>query len=104
MAAQKLSESELEKALNGLPGWEVKDGKLHKEYKFDTFAKAMGWMVGVAAHADKIDHHPEWFNVYNRVRVDLTTHELDNAISNKDLELATKMEELAGRDLTLGGE
>lgn len=96
MARQKLSESELTAALADLPGWEVREGKLHKAYKFDSFAAAMGWMVSVAIHADKMDHHPEWSNVYNRVSVDLVTHDLGNAISNLDVELAQKMEKLAG--------
>jgi 4a-hydroxytetrahydrobiopterin dehydratase len=96
MARQKLSESELTAALADLPGWEVREGKLHKAYKFDSFAAAMGWMVSVAIHADKMDHHPEWTNVYNRVSVDLVTHDLGNAISNLDVELAQKMEKLAG--------
>lgn len=97
MARHKLSESELEKALEELSGWEVKDGKLHKQFKFGSFAEAIGWMVSVALYADKIDHHPEWANVYNRVRVDLVTHDMDNAISNLDVDLAKKMEELAGK-------
>ena len=96
MARQKLSESELTAALADLSGWEVREGKLHKAYKFDSFAAAMGWMVSVAIHADKMDHHPEWTNVYNRVSVDLVTHDLGNAISNLDVELAQKMEKLAG--------
>ena len=96
MARQKLSDDELTAALADLPGWEVKEGKLHKAYKFDSFAAALGWMVSVGVHADKMDHHPEWSNVYNRVRVDLVTHDLGNAISNLDVELARKMEQLAG--------
>jgi len=96
MARQKLSESELTAALADLPGWEVKEGKLHKVYKFDSFAAALGWMVSVGIYADKMDHHPEWSNVYNRVSVDLVTHDLGNAISNLDVELAQKMEKLAG--------
>jgi 4a-hydroxytetrahydrobiopterin dehydratase len=52
-------------------------------------------MVSVALYADKIDHHPEWFNVYNKVRVDLATHDMDDAISNLDLDLAKRMESLA---------
>ena len=95
MARVKLSDQEIEGALNDLPGWEVLDGKLHKTFKFDTFAQAIGWMVSVAVYADKNDHHPEWSNVYNRVRVDLSTHDLGNAISALDVELARHMETLA---------
>ena len=95
MARYKVNDEELTAALADLPGWEVKDGKLHKEFKFGSFAAAMGWMVSVAIYADKLDHHPEWSNVYSRVRVDLVTHDMGNAISNLDLKLAGKMEELA---------
>ena len=81
--------------MNFLAGWQVVDGKLHKEYKFASFAEAMGWMMSVAIYADKLDHHPEWANVYNRVRVDLVTHDLDNAISSWDVDLAKRMDALA---------
>lgn len=94
-ARRKLTEEELNSALTELSGWSVKDGKLHKQYKFDNFAAAMGWMVTVGIAADKLNHHPEWANVYNRVTVDLATHDLDNAISTLDLELARKMEAAA---------
>jgi 4a-hydroxytetrahydrobiopterin dehydratase len=97
MARQALEQMDIQAALNELTGWEVRDGKLHKTFKFDSFAEAIGWMVSVSIFADKIDHHPEWFNVYSRVRVDLSTHDLGNAISNLDLELARKMNALAGQ-------
>ena len=92
---RKLSSDELEAALAELPGWEVKAGKLHKQYKFATFAAALGWMVSVGVEADKMDHHPEWSNVYNKVTVDLVTHDLGNAISSWDVELAKKMDSLS---------
>ncbi len=95
MTRYKVNAEELTAALAELPGWEVKDGKLHKTYKFGSFAQAIGWMVSIAIHADKMDHHPEWANVYNRIRVDLVTHDLGNAISSWDIELAKKMDALA---------
>jgi 4a-hydroxytetrahydrobiopterin dehydratase len=95
MTRKKLTEKEVESALEELPGWAVKAGKLHKSYKFDTFAQAIGWMVSVAVHADKLDHHPDWSNAYNRVEVDLVTHDMDDAISNLDVELARTMEKLS---------
>ena len=95
MTKQKLSNEAINKALADLPGWELQDGKLHKQYKFDTFAQALGWMVAVGIQADKMDHHPEWTNVYNKVTVSLVTHDLDNAISNLDVELAQKMDALS---------
>ncbi|MCB8980133.1 MAG: 4a-hydroxytetrahydrobiopterin dehydratase [Ardenticatenaceae bacterium] len=95
MPRQKLSGEEIQAALINLPGWSVKDGKLHKQFKFKTFAQALGWMVTAGVHADKMDHHPEWCNVYNRVEVSLVTHDLDNSISSWDVELAKYMEETA---------
>lgn len=96
MSRYSLNEDALRDALSELVDWRVIDGKLQKTFQFDSFAKAMGWMMSVAIWADKMDHHPEWFNVYNRVRVDLVTHDLDNTISNLDVELARKMDGLAG--------
>lgn len=93
MERRKLSQEEIKEALNNLPGWQLQDGKLHKMFKFNSFAQAVGWMMSVAIFADKIDHHPEWANVYNRVTVDLVTHDLGNAISSWDVALAQKMEE-----------
>ncbi len=95
MARYPLPENELKESLAALPGWSIKDGKLHKTYKFPSFATALGWMVTVGIEADKMDHHPEWSNVYNRVTVNLVTHDLGNAISNLDIALAQKMEKLA---------
>ena len=95
MARVKLSQTEIALALQELPGWEIKDGKLHKKYRFKSFGQALGWMVAVGVAAEKMDHHPEWSNVYNRVSVNLVTHDLDNAISSWDIELAQKMEALA---------
>ncbi len=97
MSHKKLDDDEIRQALAQLPGWSVVDGKLHKEFKFGSFAEAIGWMVSVAIFADKIDHHPEWLNVYNRVRVNLMTHDLDDAISNLDIEMARKMNTIAGQ-------
>lgn len=97
MARKKLNAEELQTALEELSDWEVVEGKLHKAFKFDSFAQAIGWMVSVALYADKTDHHPEWRNVYNRVWVDLVTHDLDNAISDFDIRLARQMDKLAGK-------
>jgi 4a-hydroxytetrahydrobiopterin dehydratase len=95
MKRYPVEQAELGKALQTLPGWQVQNGKLHKEYRFATFSLAMGWMMSASVEADKMDHHPEWGNVYNRVTVDLVTHSLGNRISNLDIELAKKMEALA---------
>jgi len=90
----KLSDSEIQARLAPLPGWRVKDGKLHRELQFADFVAAFGFMAKVALVAEKRDHHPEWFNVYNKVVVDLTTHDA-GGISDKDFELAKAMEALA---------
>lgn len=93
-ARRKLDAAELTEILPSLPGWSIQDGKLHKQYRFPSFAHALGWMVSVGVLADKMNHHPEWRNVYNRVTVDLITHDLE-AISAWDVELAQKMDGLA---------
>jgi 4a-hydroxytetrahydrobiopterin dehydratase len=90
---RKLAADELKKALAELPGWDLLDNKLHKQFKFNTFAEAIGWMTAVAIFADKTDHHPEWSNVYNRVTVDLITHSLFS-VSSLDVNLAREMERL----------
>ncbi len=95
MTRYKMEEDALTAVLKQLPGWSIREGKLHKTFKFSSFAQAMGWMMSAAIHAEKMDHHPEWCNIYNRVRVDLVTHDMGNAISSWDVELATKMEALA---------
>lgn len=97
MEKRPLTNEEIEEALNELPGWTVEDGKLFKGYKFGSFAEALGWMVSAGVYADKIDHHPEWSNVYNRVQVHLVTHDLGNVISTLDIALAKQMEILAAQ-------
>lgn len=93
MARRKLDETELLTLPAALPGWTIQDGKLHKQFTFPSFAHALGWMVSVGVLADKMNHHPEWRNVYNRVTVDLFTHDLQ-AITTWDVELAQKMDHL----------
>jgi 4a-hydroxytetrahydrobiopterin dehydratase len=92
----KLSESEIAAALSKLPGWKLQAGKLHREYKFRDFVTAFGFMASAALVAQAMDHHPEWFNVWNTVRIDLATHDAAG-ITALDVTLAQAMEELAGR-------
>ena len=94
----KLSDSEINTALPRLAGWKVEAGKLHREYKFADFVSAFGFMTSAALVAQAMDHHPEWFNVYSTVRVDLATHDA-GGITALDIKLAQTMEELAGRHL-----
>lgn len=79
--------------LKELPDWAVRDGKLHRDLEFEDFTAAFAFMTRVAAIAEKMDHHPEWFNVYNKVRVDLTTHDA-GGISTEDIALAKEMDHL----------
>ena len=92
----KLPAAEVAQRLAALPGWSVKDGKLHRELTFADFAQAFSFMTDVAREAEALDHHPEWFNVYNRVTIDLTTHDA-GGITALDFELARRAEDLAGR-------
>ena len=71
-----------------LDGWSVVDGKLHGEFRFADFVSAFAFMTKVAFAAERMNHHPEWRNVYNRVTIDLVTHEADDQISRLDVELA----------------
>ena len=83
----KLSESSIEEKLKNLPGWSIKKDKLHKEFQFNDFNQAFGFMTRAAMEIEKMNHHPEWFNVYNRITVDLTTHDA-GGITNNDVNLA----------------
>lgn len=96
MAVSKLSETEINSSLNELnenlsEAWSIVDEKLHKEFVFKNFIEAFGFMTKVAIHAQAMNHHPEWFNVYKKVRIDLTTHDADG-ISELDFKLAKKIE------------
>ncbi len=92
--ADRLTDSEIEEALAGLDGWSLENGKLNRDFKFANFIEAFGFMTSAAIEAEKMDHHPEWFNVYNKVSVQLVTHSADG-ITNLDVELAMKMNALA---------
>lgn len=91
--AGKLSPEDLSAALDDLPGWWLENDKLRREFKFANFIEAFGFMTRAAIEAEKMNHHPEWFNVYGRVVVDLTTHEA-GGITGLDLQLAGKMNAL----------
>ena len=96
---QALTEQEVEDRLARLNAqspepWTVVDGKLHKEFRFSDFVTAFAFMSHCALVAERMNHHPEWFNVYSKVRVDLTTHDA-GGISEQDFELAATMENAA---------
>ena len=95
MRAQKLTEAEIQTRLAGAKGWAVQNGKLHRAFECKDFVTAFGNMTRVALVAESMSHHPEWFNVWNKVVVDLATHSV-NGISNLDFELAAKINEIFG--------
>ena len=92
--ANKLTGSEIQAALGPLAGWSLANGKLHREYKFADFPHAFGFMATAAPTIERRNHHPEWANVYNRVTVDLTTHD-SGGITQKDVDLAMLLEGIA---------
>ena len=90
-----LSKDLIEQGLQELPGWILKEGKLHKSFKFKSFIQAFGFMTQVAIIAEKQDHHPEWFNVYSDVVVDLVSHD-SKGITPRDMKLAGSMNKIDG--------
>lgn len=96
MSAQKLSDSERASALAELDGWSLVEGRdaISKTFTFKNFNQAFGWMSRVAMAAEKMDHHPEWFNVYKTVEVTLATHDV-GGLSSLDIKLAKMMDKMA---------
>ena len=86
-----LSDTQLEKYLEDLKEWKIKDGKLFKEFKFLDFDKAFEFMSLVAIMAEAMDHHPEWSNVYNKVEINLVTHS-EGGITQLDIDLAKQID------------
>ncbi|HAC79120.1 MAG: 4a-hydroxytetrahydrobiopterin dehydratase [Candidatus Binatia bacterium] len=94
----KLTEIEVEQKLGELPAWELRSGRLHREFTFTNFVMAFGFMAQVALIAEKMDHHPEWSNVYNRVVIELQTHDA-GGLTELDFELAAAASGLAQSSL-----
>jgi len=92
----RLDDQAVQQALGGLGGWALVEGRraIAKEYRFQDFNQAFGFMARVALLAEKLDHHPEWFNVYNKVAVTLATHDADG-VTELDLTMARFMEQAA---------
>jgi 4a-hydroxytetrahydrobiopterin dehydratase len=90
----RISEENASARLREIDAWTIEDGKLTREFVFRNFVEAFGFMTRAALEAEKADHHPEWFNVYKKVRVQLTTHEC-GGISERDFRLARVMDKLA---------
>ena len=93
---KKLTESEINAKLTALTGWTLANGKLHRDYQFADFVHAFGFMSSVALCAESMNHHPEWFNVYNKVTIDLNTHDA-GGVTGMDFALAAKIEALASK-------
>ncbi len=91
---RKLSRSEISKSLKELKAWSLSKGKIHREFEFSDFDHAFAFMTRVALQVEKLDHHPEWFNVYNKVRIELVTHDV-GGLSNYDFRLAKIIDEIA---------
>jgi len=93
MGLSQLPTAQIEKELKEMPGWAIVEGKLRKEFQFDDFIQAFGFMTRAALHIEKMNHHPEWFNVYNKLIVDLTTHDA-GGITQNDITLAKTLNSL----------
>ncbi len=95
MAAQPLTPSQIADLPRELPEWTLREGKLHRELRFADFSAAFGFMARVALAAEAMGHHPEWCNVWNRVTINLTTHDT-GGLSDLDLALARRIDALVG--------
>ena len=87
-----LTTAEIQAALRGLEGWEFTDNALVKTFKFGSFREALSFMVRAGFEAEALNHHPDWKNVYNRLVVRLNTHDADDKVTAKDVELAKRFE------------
>ena len=92
--AELLAAEEVAERLGELPGWALDEGKLYRSFRFADFRRAFAFMSGAALAAEKLNHHPEWFNVWSKVDVHLNTHEA-GGITELDFQLAQAMSELA---------
>ena len=90
---KRLDESDIAARLESVHGWSIENDKLFREFVFPRFVEAFGFMASVATVAEKQDHHPEWFNVYNKVQIHLTTHEA-GGITDNDFALARSINEI----------
>ena len=96
--SKPLSAVEIKTALSGLEGWTYESDALAKTFPFKTFPEALSFMVRVGFEAEKMNHHPEWTNVYNKVSVRLNTHDAGSKVTEKDVELAKRMEKVSWVD------
>ncbi|MCY4158832.1 MAG: 4a-hydroxytetrahydrobiopterin dehydratase [Bacteroidetes bacterium] len=97
MDQSALGKSELEKALKSLENWDYQKDRLTKTFKFADFREAIAFIVEISFHADHIDHHPILYNVYNQVRIELTTHSVGNKVTHLDVVLARAIDQVASK-------
>ena len=90
---QKATEAEIQHALAGLPGWERDDDGIAKSFEFADFSEAWGFLSRVALAAERLNHHPEWTNVYKQVLIRLSTHDA-GGITERDFKLAAEIEKI----------
>ena len=95
-ARTRLTSDQIDAALPSIPGWELVEGKLRRDFVFQDFVQAFGFMSSVALIAESMNHHPEWSNVYNRVRIELTTHDA-SGLTALDVEFARRASGAAGQ-------
>lgn len=93
MKRLKLSSDEVTEEISKITGWSIRNQKLYRQFHFKDFKEAFRFMTRVAVEAERMDHHPDWKNVYNRIEVELNTHDL-GGISNLDFDLAIRMNEI----------
>lgn len=95
MPTPALTPSEITAALATLPGWELREDALAKDFTFGSFREALSFMVRAGFEAEAMDHHPDWTNVYNRVAVRLNTHDAGGRVTAKDVELARRLQQIS---------
>jgi 4a-hydroxytetrahydrobiopterin dehydratase len=93
---RKLGDNEIKSELSKVKGWKVVEGKIQRNFEFQNFEEAFAFMTRVALEAEKLDHHPEWFNVYNKVKIDLVTHDV-GGLSNYDFRLAKIINKISSK-------
>lgn len=91
----KLTDTEIAEHMKALPSWELGADRIRRSFRFPDFVQAFGWMTQVALLAEKMNHHPEWRNVWATVEVELSTHDA-GGLTELDMKLAAKMDELSG--------
>jgi 4a-hydroxytetrahydrobiopterin dehydratase len=94
MERRPLAASEIQAALAELPGWQHREGRLRREFRFEDFSAAFAFMTRVALLAERMNHHPDWSNVYDRVTVELYTHDA-GGVTGFDVEMARRIGQLA---------